>query len=62
MTLIQAQERFISRVNGCHPGHLRRVRRAAWSELNSWATKHGYDGRTICIDADDMARLERNAD
>ena len=61
MTLTQAQERFITRVNSCQTGHFRRVRRGAWKELTGWAEKHGYDGQTVCRDADDMATLERQA-
>lgn len=62
MTLTLAQERFIKRVNGCHTGHVRRVRRAAWKELSAWASDHGYDPKVVCRDADDMAKLERDAD
>lgn len=62
MTIIQAQDRYIQRVNNCHPGHRRRVRRSAWSELFSWATKRGYDSVSICKDADDVAKIERNSE
>lgn len=62
MTLIQAQNKFIGRVNSCHPGHARRVARSAWSELHKWATARGMDARAVCQDAKDMAALERNAD
>lgn len=62
MTLIEAQQRFIDRVNRCHTGHFNRVRRAAWKELAAWAERHGYATRAVCQDADDMATLERNAD
>lgn len=61
MTLVQAQERYIRRVNDCHTGHRRRVSRAAWSELYRWAEKHGMDGPAVCRDAKDMAELERNS-
>jgi len=62
MTLIQAQERYIQRVNSCHPGHRRRVARAAHRELCQWATKRGFDRSVVYKDADDMARLERSCD
>lgn len=62
MTLIQAQERYIARVNSCHPGHQRRVKRSAHSQLSQWAAKRGFDARVICKDADDMARLEHTCD
>lgn len=62
MTLIQAQERYIQRVNSCHPGHMRRVARAAYRQLRLWATKRGMDPAAIYRDADDMARLERSCD
>lgn len=58
MTLIQAQDRFIERVVSCHPGHRRRVRKAAWNELYAWAEARGYDARAVCRDAADMAALE----
>ncbi len=57
-TLIQAQDRYIERCTGCHPGHARRVRRAAWKELFCWAEKRGMDGKRICRDADDVLKLE----
>lgn len=62
MTLIQAQERYIQRVNSCHPGHMRRVSRSAHSQLHQWASKRGMDPVAICKDAKDMARLERSCD
>ena len=62
MTLIQAQTRFIERCNSCHPGHINRVRRAAWKQLATWAHEHGFDTRIVCKDADDMAKLERAAE
>jgi hypothetical protein len=61
-TLIQAQQKYIDRVNGCHPGHQRRVARAAWSELFKWAESRGMDARPVCQDAKDMARLEQECD
>ena len=66
MNMIQAQQRYIDRVNGCHTGHRNRVSRAAWKELAKWAEQHGVadyeQRRAICKDAKDMAELERNAD
>lgn len=62
MTLIQAQQQYIDRVASCHPGHARRVSRAAWSELYKWAEARGMDARSVCQDAKDMAMLEANAD
>ena len=62
MTLIQAQQRYIDRVAAAHPGHQRRVARAAWSELFKWATARGMDARAVCQDAKDMAALEMASD
>lgn len=65
MTLIQAQERFIKRVNDCHPGHYNRVHKAAWKELHRYATRTGASNeiaQQICRDASDIAKLERLAD
>ena len=62
MTLIQAQEKFISRVNSCHPGHTKRVRRAAWAELYRWAECKGMDAKAVCKDASDIAALELACD
>ena len=62
MTLIQAQQRYIDRVSACHPGHARRVARAAWSELFAWAEVRGMDARAVCQDAKDMAALEAIAE
>ena len=62
MTLIQAQTKFIERVNSCHPGHRNRVHRSAWVELHKWAEKRGYDSRQVCRDASEMAKLERMSD
>lgn len=61
-TIIEAQQRYIDRVNGCHTGHRRRVARAAWKELHRYATARELDAQQICIDARDMAELERNAE
>lgn len=62
LTLVQAQDRYISRVMACHSGHARRVRRAAWRELSRWASSHGYDPKVVCRDADDVLALERGAE
>jgi hypothetical protein len=62
LTLVQAQDRYVGRVRSCQTGHARRVRRAAWRELAEWARKHGYDERTVCVDADDMLKLEQGVD
>ncbi len=61
-TLIQAQQKYIDRVNQCHSGHFQRVSRAAWSELYQWAESKGMNARLVCQDAKDMALLERNSD
>lgn len=58
LTLIQAQERFISRVLRAHPGHQKRVRRAAWKELYQWAEGRGMNAAAVCSDARDMLNLE----
>jgi predicted GNAT superfamily acetyltransferase len=62
MTLIQAQQNYIDRVTRCHPGHQRRVSRAAWSDLYNWAEARGMDAAAICKDAKDMANLELLSD
>ncbi len=62
MTLIQAQQQYIDRVTSCHPGHQRRVARAAWSALYKWAESRGMNAKAICQDAKDMAVLEQAAD
>lgn len=62
LTLVQAQDRYICRVLACNTGHARRVRRAAWRELAEWARKHGYDPTIVCLDADDMVKLEQTAE
>lgn len=62
MTLIQAQQQYIDRVTNCHPGHQRRVARAAWSALYKWAESRGMDAKAICQDAKDVAKLEQEAD
>jgi predicted GNAT superfamily acetyltransferase len=62
MTLIQAQQKYIDRVNGCHPSHQRRVARAAWAELFKWAESRGMDAKTVCNDAKDVAALEQGSE
>ena len=59
MTLIQAQQQYIDRVTRCHPGHQRRVAKAAWAALYKWAESRGMDARAVCQDAKDMAVLEQ---
>lgn len=66
-TLIQAQQRYIDRVNdpNNHPGHQRRIRRGAANRFYKWARGRGYAETDISIllnDAIDMAALERNAE
>lgn len=61
MSLIQAQERLISRVNACHPGHRRRVMRGAYAELRRYLARIGVVGElahAVARDAIDMANLE----
>ena len=63
MNLIQAQERYIARVNNCHPGHRSRVSRSASRGFYAWATKKGYAKTDISIllnDAIDTAKLQRD--
>lgn len=62
MTLIQAQQRYIDRALRAHPGHQRRVRNAAATELRAWATKRGMDAQAIHKDARDMLELELACD
>ena len=62
MTLTQAQQRYIDRVNSSHPGHARRVSRSAWAQLSKWAQARGMNAQAVCQDAKDMAKLEANAD
>lgn len=65
MTLIQIQERLISRVNSCHPGHRNRVARGACRQARRMLTAKGFDSdsiRVIIRDALDVATLERNAE
>lgn len=61
MTLVQAQQRYIDRLLQCHPGHLRRVRRAAASTLCRWARVRGYDPTTVLRDAHDIFVLMSRA-
>lgn len=65
MSLIQAQEKLISRVNRCHPGHRRRVIRGAAAELRRYLSRIGAPAdqqAAIVRDAIDMANLERASD
>jgi len=67
MTLIQAQQRYVNRVNdpNNNPGHLRRVRRGASNQFYKWARGRGIPETEISIllnDAIDMAKLERDAE
>ena len=65
LTLIQAQQRLIDRVNHCHPGHRRRVIKGAASELRAYLTRIGVASEQhnqIVRDAIDMANLEAMAD
>lgn len=62
LNLIQAQERYIDRVNACHEGHFRRVRASARKQLRKWAESRSMAADQIIKDADDMATLERNSD
>ncbi|TYK74142.1 hypothetical protein FSY45_20090 [Comamonas sp. Z1] len=62
MTLTQAQQRYIDRVNSSHPGHARRVSRSAWAQLSKWAQARGMNAQAVCQDAKDIAKLEANAD
>lgn len=66
LTLIQAQERYISRINSCHTGHIRRVRRGARRELRDWLIQNGHTDEAsisqLIKDAQDMAELESLAD
>jgi hypothetical protein len=62
MTLTQAQQRYINRVNSSHPGHARRVSRSAWAQLSKWAQARGMNAQAVCQDAKDIAKLEANAD
>lgn len=61
MTLIQAQEKLIARVNASHPGHRRRVIRGAGAELRKYLARIGVPSEqqgAIVRDAIDMANLE----
>lgn len=73
-TLIQAQDRFISRVNGCQTGHRNRVYRGAARELRAYLRSigiHDYPNTggwphgpqtQVVRDAADMAKLESACD
>ena len=65
MTLIQAQERLISRINSCHPGHRNRVIRSAAYQLRTYLASRGTSddiARQVVRDAIDMANLEAGAE
>ncbi len=62
LTLIQVQQRYIDRLRHCHPGHARRVRRAAARMLRRWARVRGYNPAVVLRDADDMLTLIARAD
>ena len=64
MNMIQAQQRYINRVNSCHQGHRNRVHKSAQSELSMWLKANGYQAmrEQIINDAIDMANLEKNCD
>jgi len=62
VTLVQAQQRYVDRLLHCHPGHARRVRRAARRTLWRWASVRGYDPATVVRDAHDMVVLITRAD
>ena len=59
MTLVQAQRRYITRVQSCNTGHVHRVQRAAVKELRLWAEAHGFDAKAVIADARDVLELER---
>jgi len=64
MNLIQAQQRYIDRVNTCHPGHYKRVQRSASRELYQWLMAQGYgeiSADLLLKDARDIAKLERDS-
>lgn len=66
-TMIQAQDRYIARVNdpARHPGHFKRVQRSAAKQLYDWATKRDYahDVAIVIVDeARQVAQLQRNAE
>ena len=66
LTMIQAQDRYIARVNGNHhPGHHKRVQRSAANQLYQWATKRGYNADVAVIIVDEarqVAKLIRNSE
>ncbi len=64
MTMIEIQDEYIGTVLSCTTGHLRRVRRGARNAAFAKLDKLGYtldQQRQIVADADDVAKLERNA-
>ncbi len=65
LTMIQAQDRFIARINNCHPGHYNRVQRSASRQLYQWALDRGYDkgdAFVILDEARQVAQLQRNSE
>ena len=65
MTLIQAQQRLIDRLNRCHPGHRARVQRGAAGELRRYLSRIGVTGalaQQVVRDAIDVANLELRSD
>lgn len=67
LTMIQAQDRYIARVNNpdTHPGHQKRVQRSAANQLYQWATKRGYNADVAVIIVDEarqVAKLIRNSE
>lgn len=64
LTLIEAQQRLIDRVNQCHSGHRRRVTRGAARELRRFLASVGFPAHqhdAIVRDALDVAKLEETA-
>lgn len=65
MTLIQAQQRLIERINNCHPGHQARVRRSAIRDFRRYLLRTKTPPGQIADvirDALDMAKLEARAE
>lgn len=67
LTKIEAQDRYISRVNdpNRHPGHFKRVQRSAAHQLHLWAIDRGYTYKEaiyIVEEARQVAKLQRNAE
>ena len=63
-TMIAIQDEYVARVLSCTTGHIRRVRRGARNAAFAKLERMGYtteQSRQIVADADDVAKLERNA-